>query len=93
MDQLTEKKRYFRSLLPMAGIVNTIEELKAFLLESSEKSETLILIESHIREVRKKQQIGVIDFDSLTREESKTRNRIINLIADIEKKRYNTIFN
>lgn len=84
MDILKTKKRKYRSLLPNDGILSTIDVLKEFVLEQSEKFKTLILIESHIREIRRREQQGVIDNKELTLEENITRKRLLDFIDDIE---------
>lgn len=88
MDALYTKKQEFRSLLPNKGIQPTIDSLRKFLLEDSEKFTTLILIESHFKEVRKLQQQGVISLDSLLLEESKTRKNLLDFILDLEEVDY-----
>jgi uncharacterized protein (TIGR02145 family) len=84
MSSLTEKKREFLALLTDQGILPTIKAIKDFLLENGEKYKTLILIESHTKEVRKRQQQGIIDYERLHIEENRIRKQLIDLISDSE---------
>ncbi len=83
MDLLNKKKRELRGFLPSLGIIDTISSLKEFLIEDSERSKTLILVESQIKEARRKQSRGIIDYEKVTIEENKCRNSLLDLIDDI----------
>lgn len=82
MNSLNGKKRGLRSLLP-ESIISTIDSLKEFVLEESEKFNSLILIESHFREIRKREQQGVISHENLQLEVNGLRKKLLDLIDDI----------
>lgn len=90
MDLLKEKKKELLSLIADSGILPTIDEIKSYLSADSEKYKTIILIESHFKEVRRRQQQGIIDFEKIHLEENGTRKKLVDLIFDLEQK--DTIF-
>lgn len=86
MDSLSIKKREFRLLLPNDGIMPLIDSLRTIVVETSEKYKTLLLIESHYKEVRNRQQQGVIRLDTLHLEENGTRKKLLDFIDDLEER-------
>ena len=84
MDSLDKKKRKFRSLLPEEGIIGTIASLKKFVHEESGKFKILVLIESQFKEIRRKEQQGILAYETIQLEESKTRKKLLDFIDDLE---------
>lgn len=84
MDSLNTKKKELRNMLPNEGIVKTIASLKALMREESKKNNTLLLIESHFKEIRSRQQQGIISWDVLDLGKNGTRKKLLDFIDDLE---------
>lgn len=85
MNFLQEKKEII-NLIPNKGIVRAIESLKEKFFKENDNFKTLILIESHVREIRRKEQQGVISHEKLNLELSSSRKKFLDFLDDITEK-------
>lgn len=84
MSSLNKKRRDFISLFTVQGILPTIDSLKEFVLDTSEKYNRLILIEAHFNEVVRRKHANSISYENLSLEEGKTRETLLDFINGIE---------
>jgi uncharacterized protein (TIGR02145 family) len=84
MSLLNKKKNEFRHLLPSDGITKTIDSLKGFISETSQKYNVLILIEGSFKDLRRREQQGIISYETVQVEENILRKKLLDFIHDIE---------
>lgn len=82
---LTNKKRELRkNIAQHEGITLTISNLKVLLNEDGRKNKILLIIESQFKEVRNREQIGVIGRDQYNLEINVIRRKLLNLVDSVD---------
>lgn len=84
MDAFREHKKNIKDTLSDKGIISSIEQLKDFLLESSEAFKTIFLLESRYKDLKRREQQGILSYEKIILEENNIRKQLLELIYDIE---------
>ena len=83
MKSIKKIKNKHYNLLVDKGIIKAIKSLKSYIDSNTEKYKSLILIESSVKDKKRKELQGIIDYEKIVLADNLNRKKLIEIISSL----------